>query len=233
METNWIKTEMHLHTAEVSTCAKAKAEDIVAACHEKGYGAVVVTDHYIPGKNHGDPGIFKTPEDNHWFLSGYRKAKEAALAYGMIVLPGMEFRFDRGYEDFLVYGMKEEDFYELPGDLYRYPLKDFHDYCSAHGWLLYQAHPFRPDLTVQNPAFLDGIEVYNGNPRHLQKDNNHNDRALQFALQHEMLAVVGTDVHEEGDPGGCCMWIPEEYLTPEGLVEYLKTKTAKDCCFSI
>lgn len=50
-----IKLEAHLHTAEVSTCAKDKAADIVAACHEKGYGAIVVTDHYIPAKTTAFP----------------------------------------------------------------------------------------------------------------------------------------------------------------------------------
>ena len=224
---------MHLHTAEISSCAKAMAADIVAAFHEKGYGAIVVTDHYIPGKNHGDPGIFKTREDKRHFLTGYRKAKEAADRYGMIVLPGMEFRFDRGMEDFLVYGMKEDDFEELPGDLYSYSLKDFRQYCNEHGWLVYQAHPFRPDLEVQDPSGLDGIEIYNGNPRHLRNNFNQNDKALRFAREYDLLAVVGTDAHETGDAGGACMWIPQESLTPEGLVSFLKQKRARDICVTI
>ena len=228
-----IKLEAHLHTAEVSTCAKDKAADIVAACHEKEYGAIVVTDHYIPGKDHGLPGEFKTLEERRRFLTGYHNAKKAAKAYGMVVLPGMEFRLERGMEDFLVYGMEEQDFDELPGDMYRYSLKEFHAYCSEHGWLVYQAHPFREGLTVQDPTCLDGIEVYNGNPNNLRKDTNHNDLAVSFARKHDLLAVVGTDVHRTGDVGGSCLYVPEDLLTPRGLVKYLKTRRARDCTISI
>ena len=203
-----IKLEAHLHTAEVSTCAIDKAADIVAACHEKEYGAIVVTDHYIPGKDHGLPGEFKTLEDRRHFLTGYHNARKAAKAYG-------------------------QDFDELPGDMYRYSLKEFHAYCSEHGWLVYQAHPFREGLTVQDPTCLDGIEVYNGNPNNLRKDTNHNDLAVSFARKHDLLAVVGTDVHRTGDVGGSCLYVPEDLLTPRGLVKYLKTRRARDCTMSI
>ena len=86
---------------------------------------------------------------------------------------------------------------------------------------------------MQDPTCLDGIEVYNGNPNNLRKDTNHNDLAVSFARKHDLLAVVGTDVHRTGDVGGSCLYVPEDLLTPRGLVKYLKTRRARDCTMSI
>lgn len=224
MEKQLVKLETHLHTAEISHCAEAKAEDIIHACFEAEYGAVIVTDHYLPGERESQ----KSRRD---FLEGYYKAKEKGEQLGMIVLPGMEFRFDRGMEDFLVYGMSEDDFADLPDDLCRYSMEDFYKYCSVRQWLVFQAHPFRPGLQVQNADFLDGVEVFNGNLRHLL--NNHNDYALDFARKNDLLGIAGTDVHEIGDVGGSCMYIPHEMLTSDGIVEFLKTKKCKACSMSI
>lgn len=210
-----IKTEAHLHTAEVSCCALATAAEMISACSQAGYGAVVVTDHYLPGK-------CESAEARDKFLLGYRNAEQTAKQLDMIVLPGMEFRFGRGIEDFLIYGMKEDDFSRLPNDLCNYPLSEFYGYCADNDWLVFQAHPFREGQQVQNPRFLDGIEVSNGNPRYLE--TNHNDCSLAFARKHNLLEIVGTDVHELDDVGGTCLHIPREMLTPEGIVIYLRTK---------
>lgn len=213
-----VKTEAHLHTAEVSSCAVDSASAMISACSKAGYGAVIVTDHYLPGQ-------CETPEARDKFLIGYRNAKQMAKQIGMVVLPGMEFRFTRGMEDFLIYGMDEEDFVQLPNDLCNYPLPDFRNYCASNGWLIFQAHPFRNGIQVQEPQFLDGIEVFNGNPCHLNA--NHNDCALAFARKHCLIELVGTDAHTVRDVGGTCLYIPREMLTPEGIVSHLRTKMCK------
>ena len=46
-----------------------------------------------------------------------------------------------------------------------------------------QAHPFRTGLTREDPALLDGVEVFNGNARH----DSHNDDALRFARENGLL----------------------------------------------
>lgn len=47
-----VKTEVHLHTAEVSACAADTAADLILACSRAGNGTVVVTDHYLlPKRN--------------------------------------------------------------------------------------------------------------------------------------------------------------------------------------
>ena len=75
---------------------------------------------------------------------------------------------------------------------------------STPDGLLIQAHPFRGYVKCQDAALLDGVEVFNGNPRH----DSHNDRALAFAQANHLLMTAGSDVHESMDPGGALMVCP-------------------------
>ena len=47
------------------------------------------------------------------------------------------------------------------------------------------------------PGFLDGVEVFNGNPRH----NSQNQLALMYATQHKLLQCGGSDAHQTEDIG--------------------------------
>ena len=40
-------TETHFHTSETSVCGKIPAAEGIALCRERGYAAVIVTDHYV------------------------------------------------------------------------------------------------------------------------------------------------------------------------------------------
>ena len=206
-----VKTEFHLHTAETSPCGMVPGREMIQLCADKGFGGVIVTDHYLPGS-------FDRPETRDLFLAGYRQAKQAGDALGVVVLPGMEIRFAYGDEDFLVYGMEEADFAKLPYDLCQYALADFYAYCHDHGYLLFQAHPFRQGLTAQDPRYLDGVEVRNGNPR--QINNNH--LALAFAREHNLLETASGDVHQTGDVRDRAPMVPQALLTPKGILQYLR-----------
>ena len=206
-----VKTEFHLHTAETSTCGMVPGREMIRLCADKGFGGVIVTDHYLPGS-------FERPETREQFLAGYRQAKQAGDALGVTVLPGMEFRFASADNDFLIYGMEEQDFAALPTDLCRYALADFYTYCHERGWLVYQAHPFRSWCTPQEPAWLDGVEVCNGNPR----QQSHNGLALAFARENHLLESTGGDVHQPGDVRSTAPLVPRALLTPKGIVRYLR-----------
>ena len=57
------------------------------------------------------------------------------------------------------------------------------------GWLIFQAHPFR-ERTKRVPVnLIDGVETYNGNPRHV----NRNLKAQAYRARHNLLEVVGSD----------------------------------------
>jgi len=217
-----IKTEFHLHTSETSPCGQVPGAEIIRALADAGYGGAIVTDHYLT-----DPTGQMDTRDG--FLKGYHAARAAGEAIGFTVLPGMEFRFTYADNDFLIYGMEEADFAELPDDLGRYTLADFSAYCHARGWLVYQAHPFRPWCQVQDPALLDGIEVFNGNPRQMSS----NPTALAFAREHSLLGVAGGDVHQFVDVRPDALLVPKSLLTPKGIIEFLRTRPASWAGFDL
>ncbi len=208
-----IKTEFHLHTAETSPCGMVPGAELVRVCADRGFGGIIVTDHYIAG-------MFDSEKPRSQYLKGYREARRAGEALGVTVLPGMEFRFADAENDFLIYGMEEADFAAFPETLWYAALPDLHAYCRAHGFLLFQAHPFRSWCKVQDPAFLDGVEVWNGNVR----QTNNNPLALAFAREHRLLESAGGDVHQLTDVRDQGMMVPERFLTPKGIVQFLLTR---------
>lgn len=206
-----VKLETHLHTCEVSACGKVPAQEMIRLCLEAGYRAVVVTDHFLPGK-------FQNAAARDAFLTGYRLAAEAGAALNLTVLPGMEIRFSSGDEDFLVYGLTEDAILHLPDSVCEDGLPTFHALCRENGWLVYQAHPFRPKLRVMPACDLDGIETRNRNPRH----DSHNDLAQAYADHYGLLTLCGSDAHQLGDTGAGGIYVPGGVLTPHGLVDYLR-----------
>ena len=107
-----VKLETHLHTSEVSQCGRIPAREMIRRYHAAGYGAVVVTDHFLPGR-------FHSRAARETFLTGYRLAAQEGAALGLTVLPGMELRFAGGDEDayvdnYLGFGLVEDAFRAWP-----------------------------------------------------------------------------------------------------------------------
>lgn len=94
----------------------------------------------------------------------------------------------------LVYGF-DEAFLKGNKELYKLDLGTFKRLSEDNGLLVFQAHPFRFWVTPANPAFLDGVEVYNGNPRH----DSRNHLAQVFAEENNLLEISGSDFHQKGD----------------------------------
>lgn len=204
--------ETHAHTSEISACGHLTARELVRLHKEAGYDALVVTDHYLDGETNTD-------KQRRHFMRGYERAKEAGDELGIVVLPGMELRFnDGGWDDFLVFLPDAACYLELKGLTDMRP-KTFHQLAQREGLLFYQAHPYRSYLEGPAPAaYLDGIEVYNGNP----DQRNNNRKALRFAESHGLRQSSGSDVHTTR---GLCrggIYVPREALTPAGFVNYLR-----------
>lgn len=191
-------TELHAHTAETSRCAHNSAETLVDAYLEKGFQTVVITDHLSES-------TFEAKEalDAPWnekvdiFLKGYRAAK-AYAGERLHILLGMELRFaeNGNINDYLVYGVTE-DFLRNNGDLLKMRLASFSRLAHKNGLLIFQAHPFRNDMKIVNPDFLDGVEVFNGCVRH----DSRNEIARHWAQLHGLLGTSGSDYHQTGDEG--------------------------------
>lgn len=193
--------ETHAHTAEVSPCSQVPAAQLVEAHIQAGYAGVVITDHFTPH-------ICTPREGENWemavhrWLTGYRAAK-AAAGNRLTVLLGMEMGISGN--DYLVYGVTEE-FLLKHEELLSLDIGAFHKLANQYGMPVYQAHPFRNHMRIVAPEHLDGIEVYNGNPRH----HSRNDIAAAWAKKYGLKAISGSDYHELGDlaRGGICTDIP-------------------------
>lgn len=208
--------DTHVHTDEVSRCGKVPARKLVNLYKEAGYDGIVITDHYYQG-------FFETMSGWDWsrksdaFLAGYREALEEGGKIGLDVFLGAELRFTEHENDYLVYGIDREFLLNHPC-LYDLGLKRFRELIRNRDILLYQAHPFRVGMVPAPPPLLDGVEVFNGNPRH----DSQNSHARQFALENGLKMLSGSDFHQVEDLAGGGIVLKERIRSGRELVKVLK-----------
>ncbi len=218
---NYYRYDTHVHTAEVSPCGHLYAEQVIGLYKNAGYAGIIITDHYYTATV--DRPDLSWQESADHYLSGYRKAIEAGRREGLDVLLGMELRFDNSNEDYLVFGLDEEFIYEHPY-LNRYTLETFRRLTEQEDILIFQAHPFRKGLTPADPGLLDGIEAFNGNPRH----DSCNDKAYSYGLSNGLLLLSGSDAHRVEDIGRCGVGITERLHSIQEFVSWIKSGNPMD-----
>lgn len=199
--------ETHFHTKESSPCGNVPAVESVRKYYESGYDGIVVTDHFGASVL-GMKGSASWQSVTDRFLRGYEIAKNEGEKLGLTVLLGAELRFPGNYNDILVYGLSESFLREWEW-LYESSLESFFPMADKLGFAVVQAHPFRPECYRENPAYLHGIEVFNGNPRH----HSHNSLALQWAKEHSLLESAGSDFHQLEDLAGASVLLGERPST--------------------
>lgn len=209
------KYETHLHTAQTSPCGKVKAEDAVRIYHDAGYTGIMVTDHYYSGFFEKHP-FMSWDKKIGLYLDGYQKALEAGRLLNVDVHLGMEIRFNESQNEYLVYGFEVEFLHEHKY-LYEMSLKDFRELTAGKEIIIVQAHPFRVHMTPAPPSLLDGMEIYNGNPRH----DSSNHLAEKYARDNGLKMLSGSDFHQVQDAarGGVIL---NSRIKPGGFAEIFK-----------
>ena len=189
------KIETHLHTSEVSGCAHLSASEMIERYAQAGYDTVFVCDHYA--KKYFDRlGDMSWTEKTKMYLSGYTNAREAGDQLGVTVLPAIELTFANSPNDYLVYGITKE-FLEKHPALYESNIEDFYPLAKSLGLLVVQAHPFRNNVCFPTPKYVDGLEIYNSNPRH----TDYSDKTAALAKEENLLTTAGSDSHRPEDIG--------------------------------
>ncbi len=207
----------HIHTSEVSSCGKIPAKEMVRLYKKAGFSGIVITDHFtsalrrrMPAKSWAD--LIDS------YLSGYESAKREGDRIGLVVLWGIELTFDGGLRgDFLVYGL-DRKFLKGNRDLYRMDLQAFRRLIDGQEIIVYQAHPFRVGQELAPPHLMDGIEVYNGNPRHFSD----NTRARAYAESNGLLQIAGSDAHQREDVARGGLYSQKLIHTNKDFVRFLK-----------
>ena len=181
------KYELHCHTKMVSQCGRVEPKDIVEMYREKGYSGIVVTEHYSP-LTFGLNSYYKPQRLVDFYISSYEEMKKYETE-DFSVLFGMELRHYATGADYLIFGVDPE-WLRRQGNLMKPWEKKIYQLMHAEGYLVFQAHPFRPYILRCNPKYIDGIEVYNG-----KCDKKTNDKALKWARETGKLMSSGSDFH--------------------------------------
>lgn len=185
------KIETHLHTKYTSECAIISAKEIVDGYLAAGYSAVIVTDHYSRDTfRYLGTGTSAGQDKVEAFLTGYRMVKEEGEKRGLKVYRGAEVRFDGSWNDYLLYGYSDELLRD-PEGIFTMGVEAFYERCRKDGSILVHAHPYRNGGKPTTPLALDGVEVFNANMDHDER----NPVARMFAQINHLLMTAGSDCH--------------------------------------
>lgn len=221
------KTEMHLHTAGGSRCAKVEPAEIVKIYEENGYDAVTVTNHWNK-KIASEYFSGSESEISEKYLAGYLAVKE--LSKRMRVFFGMELALKNDYYspanlracELLIYGITPEEFRESAFELIGFDYAELKKYAAERGWLVFQAHPYRERSKRISAEYLDGVEIFNNNPRHF----NRNALAKARAKKYSLMSVGGSDFHQPEDVGAGVIF-DREIVDEKELVAAVKSGAYK------
>jgi predicted metal-dependent phosphoesterase TrpH len=212
-----MKIDLHVHTSEVSFCGHMSGGEIAEAYKEKGYDLIVITNHfntYTANRLENEKGV---SDFFRYYNDMYLYAKEEGEKRGLTVLNGYEIRFDGADNDYLIYGMPDATAARYK-ELFKMSPKDFSAIANEEGFLFYQAHPFRNGMKIINPAYLFGIEIRNGNPRH----DSRNDIAEAWAKKYGMHEIAGSDCHQPEDAGVTGIITERQIKTEHDLLSMLR-----------
>ena len=191
--------ETHMHTAPISACAKYPAWQMAKAYKEAGYTGIIITDHNWGG----NCSLKRSKPFTEWvteFVTGYEQAKEYGDNVGLQVF----FGYEAGYQgtEFLIYGVDGNWLKKNP-EIQTATVKEQYEMIHDAGGMVIHAHPFREEPYIPEirlfPEYVDGVEGINAtHSNHLSKSHNvkeFDDRAVQYANEHQLPITAGSDMH--------------------------------------
>ena len=187
------RIELHAHSNPASGCADFPAEEVVRTYSGLGFDALVLTNHYYAAA------LWDGEDANGYFeryFGDYHRACEEAEKCGIKVILGFEFRFADKSNDYLVFGISEEEAKEIFPHLSG-TIEDFRKNYHNPDMVLIHAHPFRNNTAETDPNLLDGVEILNLHP-------NHNSRVgycAQLARKVDGIVTAGSDFHHANMAG--------------------------------
>ena len=214
------KTELHVHTSDGDIYAQYNGSEIVKMYADKGYSSLVITNHYFSPfftwfKDELDGADHKKIIDR--YLKGYYIAKSEVKKLGVSVLPGAEVRVRNCANDYLIYGLNEKDFYDLPILCNLKNIDELVDTIPEHALIVW-AHPFRNKCTTFTPDRLFGLEGFNyGN------EPFRNQMAKDFAKHYGKPITSGSDFHGKNALAKGGIISNKKILTPRDLTDVLKS----------
>ena len=210
------KYEMHCHTNMVSQCGRVHPKEIVELYKENGFSGIVVTEHYSPLTFTGMSRVFPQKRIDFYLSSYYEMKKYETEDFS--VMFGMELRHYGTGADYLIYGVDPE-WLKQQGNLMFPWEKSIYKLMHEQGYLVFQAHPFRPYILRCNPNYIDGVEIYNG-----KTPKNENDKAYEWAKKNNKLMVSGSDFHTKAHIGRGGIITEEKITNNADLLRVLRSQ---------
>lgn len=216
------KIDIHTHTLPVSPCSDISPKQLVESYKNIGFDGVVITNHLsadlLTNKD--------LKQSLTYYLNDYLAAKHEGEKLGLNVLLGLEVRFPENENDYLIFGIDENDVAKAIAYL-KSDYKTFYKNFKNDKNLILQAHPFRNGIKLQDADYIDGIETFNCHPHH----NSRIALAVKYAKEYpHFIVTAGTDFHHLGHEGVGCMLFKSLPKDSFELAELLK---AKDYLFNI
>lgn len=216
------KYELHAHTSECNLCAHLSGRELVRLYKDAGYDGMVITDHYFrlfyaDWFSEELKGLTHQQQIARW-LKGFREAREEGEKIGFTVMPGAEVRFDHRPNDYLLYGVDEDFFYNAPR---LNALKDIRELLALmpEGACVVQAHPFRDGMIVETPPRgLFAVEGFNGG-----NDEFRNRLAREYACHYRLAMTSGSDIHDTSRLAKGGIMTEHRIQTPEALCATLRS----------
>ena len=207
-------TELHAHSYPVSSCSEFRAEELAQVYRKTGVSAMVLTNHFTPKHLEGKSKEAFVGE----YIEAYREFRRHAQKAGICAIFGMELRFSENNNDYLLYGIEEDDAYWI-ADYVEAGLARFRAEFAREGYLLIQAHPKRSGMVDMPLEFLDGYEAFNMHP-------GHNSRVgISSRIAHEAGLIVtgGTDFHHPTHEGVCLLRTREKLTSSHDVARALRS----------
>ena len=214
--------ELHAHTNPASSCGDFLANEVVEIYSAAGVTSLAITNHF-----NSELLIGNAKENIKKYLEDYRLAKDSSKNINVIL--GIEIRFDGSWNDYLVFGI-EEDELEFYASLTPYGIENFYKEAKNEKNVIIQAHPFRNNVTLAPVNSIDGIEAYNVHPVH----NQRNGFSMRHAQQHDLLVTGGSDFHHVDHHALCLMRTNNELKNSFDVAAAIKSRDVVfDCSGSI
>ena len=207
------KVEPHNHTTPVSPCGKISPEELVNRLAALGYDCIALTNHYHSALDRMPP-----KEMAEFYLNDYYRAKAEGEKLGLTVVLGVEITFKECRNDYLVYGINDEDILKMR-EYWDRGIEAFYKEFRNERNIVIQAHPFRHGL-IFKPEFVDMAEVYNTNPNH----NSNIGMACRASSEVKLNRTIGNDVHARGQEGKSAMLFREKPKDSYDLARLIKSK---------
>ncbi len=214
--------EPHLHTAQVSRCARNPAAAQAVFYKNAGFDGIIVTDHFLGG-NTTVPADLPWEERVELFCRGYELAKEEGEKIGLKVLFGWEYTY-MGV-DFLTYGLDKQWLLRHP-DIDKLFLNDYLDLVRDEGAYVVHAHPFREEHYIPViqlvPRKVDGVEILNAN-----RSDFENKLAKDYARAYGLTSTAGSDNHMGEQPRLCGIGTKKRLETIEDFIGAMRAEKFK------